>query len=404
MAALPGAPNRQARRCASDSAGCPAIRGCITDAEGPPGPILPLGQGKLLASGPGRFEQLCGRRLPPRPLFREPARADLFQHLVHLRPQRFSEFDEPRRSGDGAVLAGPRVEVHLPHHPHFAHLLEGVGELTGEIELEQHGLRRAAGVHQGLDGGYENAPEGGSEGLLGEEIEGRLVVHRHLDAPRPGRADAAGERQHARPCRSRGIPMHSDEAREPGAAFVHHSHPRSDHARRHENHVDGLRGFDEPEGHVVARGEVEEHPRCQVRRDVARVHLRHHFVRNQQHHHVGPAAGLGDRDSGEAVGLGLHPGSIGNVSHHHLDPGVAKIERLGAALVSVSDHRHGLLLQGGELGVLVVIQDRHGWAPPRRRVHESHGGPKRVGRPRRVRRPVCSIALEGGSRPVGRRP
>src|SRR5262249_4140838 len=49
-----------------------------------------------------------------------------------------------RAAGERSVLRGVRMEVHLPHHPDLPDLLERIGELAREVELEQHGLRRLA--------------------------------------------------------------------------------------------------------------------------------------------------------------------------------------------------------------------------------------------------------------------
>jgi hypothetical protein len=79
------------------------------------------------------------------------------------------------------------------------------------------------------------------------------------------------------------------------------AHAHADHARCHQDHVHVLGRLDEPERHVVARGEAQGVARAQAGCHVLAVDLGHHFVRDEQHHQVGAVTRVGNRQHLEAV-------------------------------------------------------------------------------------------------------
>ncbi|GBD46011.1 hypothetical protein HRbin41_00830 [bacterium HR41] len=79
------------------------------------------------------------------------------------------------------------------------------------------------------------------------------------------------------------------------------------------------------------------------------------LVRDQDHHHVAGAGGVGDVENAQTLALGFGarrrawPQADDNV-----DAGVAQVQRVRVALRPVADDRDGLTFELAEIGVLVV--------------------------------------------------
>ena len=207
------------------------------------------------------------------------------------------------------------VKIHLREHPYLTDLLERVGQLTGKKELEEHRLRGVSRFDEGVDRSHHNVPESGAEALLREQVQRRLIVHRHLDAACARRANAFGQRQHSRLRLPRGVLVHTDEARKPLTRHEGVAYTRSDHTRRNQDHIDEVGGLDQPESHVVARREVQDLIGLQVGSHVLLEDLRHDLIGNEQQDHVGPRARICDGQRLKTILTGPLQRRIHDVAH-----------------------------------------------------------------------------------------
>ncbi len=97
--------------------------------------------------------------------------------------------------------------------------------------------------------------------------------------------------------------------------------------------------FDLPEVHVEAMREQQRGARLDVRLDRLPVQRRLHHVGGEHGDQVGAFHRLGRFGDLEAIGLGLVPGrAVRAQADHHVEAGVAQVQRVRAALAAVAEH------------------------------------------------------------------
>src|SRR5918993_3668386 len=254
-------------------------------------------------------------RLLPLPV--EPPRADaLFKSLAQKGLDAAPvELFEARGM---VVCAGAGVQPELPEEAHLRDTFHDLGRLFGDVHLEEHGLRRDAGLDLQLVGTQEDAHEQRAHPLLGEQVHPGLVLYRDPQSAGPGATDDTGEGQAVFPRRPAGPLVGVHEAGCPLAFQV------EAFARSSRSCVVRPRSRPPPRAVVYARrlcctgGEVQRLARAQDWPDVLLVHAWSDLVGDEHKAHVRPLGGLPYRRGGEAVLLGLLPALVADAAHRHV--------------------------------------------------------------------------------------
>src|SRR5690606_34995412 len=80
------------------------------------------------------------------------------------------------------------------------------------------------------------------------------------------------------------------------------------------------------------------------------------LIRHQNHGHVAPFDGVGDRHHPEAAALGLRPGGRAFPQpHDHIDTAVAEVQGMGVHLTSVADDGYAAGLDERRISVVVDV-------------------------------------------------
>ena len=149
--------------------------------------------------------------------------------------------------------------------------------------------------------------------------------------------------------------MNCQQARHAGAAREYLAHPVTGGLRGDHRHVDVLRRHDGLVVDVEAMREHERLSRPHVRRDLVVVDVGLEVVGDEDHDDVGLAGGLVDGSDSQSVGLGLLTAPAALVeADHDVQAVVLAVEGVGVPLASVADYADGLVLQEGQVGVVVV--------------------------------------------------
>ena len=89
--------------------------------------------------------------------------------------------------------------------------------------------------------------------------------------------------------------------------------------------------------------------------------LRLFLVREQDHHDVAGARGVGHVEDPYTVPLGIRAARrVGPQPDDDVDSGILQVQRVGMTLGAVAEHGHGLALEQPEVGVTFVKDVRHG--------------------------------------------
>ena len=103
-------------------------------------------------------------------------------------------------------------------------------------------------------------------------------------------------------------------------------------------------------------GEHQGLPCTEVRRDLLLVNIGLEVVGDQDHDDVRLLSRLVDGADAQSFGLGLLTALAALVeADHDVEAVVPAIEGVGVALAPVSDYADGLVLQEGQVGVVVVV-------------------------------------------------
>src|SRR5579875_2431917 len=130
--------------------------------------------------------------------------------------------------------------------------------------------------------------------------------------------------------------------------------------RRDKRYIDVLRRLDSAEADVEAVRKHQRLARPQIGRNVLRIGLALRVVRRQDHDDVGPGRGIADRTDLQAGLLGLVDGLAAlRQPDANFYARVLKIERVGVPLRAVADNGYLLLLDDGQVRVLIVVRLRH---------------------------------------------
>ena len=151
---------------------------------------------------------------------------------------------------------------------------------------------------------------------------------------------------------TRYVAVDSNGSDKADALLVAPAHLRAEHARRHQARI--ARWHQTSEGQRV--------PACH---DNARSRIRPEAQQGDDiigHKDADDVAlvGLGDLMGVKSIVDGLLACRVPAHTNHRLATAVAEIECPRAALVSVAHHRHGLRAQGSQVGVVLVVDRRHG--------------------------------------------
>ncbi len=125
-------------------------------------------------------------------------------------------------------------------------------------------------------------------------------------------------------------------------------------------HVDARSRHDGLEVNVEAVRKHQQRARLKVRPDLLGIQLGRGLIGNQDHHHVGPLCGLGDRGHFKPRLLRLGDRlRVGRQAHLHLHAGILQVQRVRMPLRAVTDNGHLLRLDQREVGIVIVISLRH---------------------------------------------
>ena len=201
--------------------------------------------------------------------------------------------------------------------------------------------------------------ECGTEALFGEQVQFRLLGKGHLDQAGPGGADAFGQRQGQRQGLSRAILRHADEGGKALARDEQVAHASADHTRRDQHHIDAGGRLDEAKGDVVTRGKDEGLAPSKMWCDLRAVEVRRNFVGKEEHDDVAPLGGVFNRQRCEPVLASALGVGILAVADDDVQPAVAQVQGLGAALVAIANHGYLAAFQQGQICVRVAVYSHH---------------------------------------------
>ena len=150
--------------------------------------------------------------------------------------------------------------------------------------------------------------------------------------------------------------MNCQQAGHAGAAREDLSHPVAGGFRSNHGDVDVLRGSDGPIVDVEAVGEHQGLPCTEVRCDLLLVDIGLEVVGDEHHDDVRLLSRLINGADAQSFGLGLLTALAPLVeAYHDVQAVVPAIEGVGVSLAAVSDYADGLVLQEGQVGVVVVV-------------------------------------------------
>ncbi len=111
---------------------------------------------------------------------------------------------------------------------------------------------------------------------------------------------------------------------------------------------------------VEAVCEHERLARQHVGRDLFVIQVGLNVIGDQDHDDVGGLGGFGDGHDFEAGGFGLGPRFAAGIEpDHDVHAGIAKVQRMGVALASISDNGDDAPIQVVQIPVFFVVTFRH---------------------------------------------
>jgi hypothetical protein len=267
------------------------------------------------------------------------------------------------RTRPGHVVAVLRRVRHRPAllgDPALVHQIDDQLELVQALEVRDLGL--VTRVDQGLEACLDECGRAAAEHrLLTEQVGLGLLGEGRADPSGAQGTQCLGVGQGQRPGPSGGVLLDGDDDRDaaPGDVLAADQVPGTfgrDHA-----HVDAGRRADVAESDVEPVPEEQGVTVDQVGRDGLGVQVPLHGVRGKDHDQVGLLAGLERGDHPQAVVLGLGPAAraLGQADPD-VHPGVAQGLGVRVPLAAIAEDRDAAVLDGGEVGVVVVVHLGHG--------------------------------------------
>ena len=236
-------------------------------------------------------------------------------------------------------------------------------KLVEDLEVGDLGL--AAGRGQDRERFLDERGNAAAEDdLLAKQIGLGLLPERGLDAAGSKATDGAGVSEGDLQGSLRDVLVHGHEAREPAARFEFRTDVAARPFRRNHDDVDVIGRPYQAEDDVEPVCERERVPLFEAGRDRPLIDVGHDFVGQQDHRNVALPACLGDGDGLESVLDGEPSAGALSLAHDDADAAVAQVECVGAALVAVADHCHGLALKILWAAVLLGVKFRHPWGFP----------------------------------------
>src|SRR5258708_7324879 len=288
------------------------------------------------------------------PLLGEAAVLDLGQHLPHLLPNVVVD-----HTGTGDVvseLGGVRNRV--AHEAQAA----PIHQVDDELHLVQHLEIRDLGLIARLDQRLEACLDEGADstaqhGLLAEQVGLRLFLECRLDDACP----AGAQRLRVGQCAMKGVPrgvlVDGDQGGGAHSLHVGAAHEVTWALGGDHRHVDVLVRLDLREMDREAVREHEHRSRLQVLLDRLAEQLALPGVWGQDHDDRRFRDRLRHRHRAEAVGLHALDRLAARVqTDAHVLSAVAQVQRVGAALAAVADHRNRLTQRRR---AVFVVMDLH---------------------------------------------
>ena len=97
-----------------------------------------------------------------------------------------------------------------------------------------------------------------------------------------------------------------------------------------------------------------------MRGDFLVVNLFLELIGQQHHDPVGLGGCIGNAEDLQSISLGFVRRAAAFVqAHHHINPAVLEVQRVGMALGAITNDRHGLTAEQAQVSVGVVIQRGH---------------------------------------------
>ena len=127
--------------------------------------------------------------------------------------------------------------------------------------------------------------------------------------------------------------------------FVEDSHHVARHPGRRHHHIDIRRQRDQAVAHVVAAGPHQRLAGPEAGRNLFVPDQWLGFVGGEDDEKIARLRRFADREGLETIRDGLLAVSIVTIADYDMHSAVAKIEALGAALVTIAEHRHRLAFQ-----------------------------------------------------------
>ena len=252
-------------------------------------------------------------------------------------------------------------------HPRQSALVDQVHDQLQLVQaLEVRDLRLVTGRDERLEPRLDQRGRAAAQDrLLAEQIGLGLLLERGLEHAGARGTDAGRVRERALPGLPGRVLVHGDQRRRPDALLVRPAHQVAGPLRRDHRDVDALGRRDRPEVDVEPVREHQHVAGFEVRPDVVGVRLGLRRVGQDHHDDVGLAHGVGRVEHAQARVLGdLARLRAGTQTDADVVSGVPQVQRVRVSLAAEPEDRDLLPLRARPVGVLLVVDRRHGGRRP----------------------------------------
>ena len=155
---------------------------------------------------------------------------------------------------------------------------------------------------------------------------------------------------------ARFVLVHRNQVGHAAALGVGAAHRVAGGLGRHHPHIQVGARIHQAVMHIKAVGEYQRRALLDIGLDIVGVHATDLLVRQQNHHDVRRAHGVGYFSDLQAGFFNFRPrGAAFTQAHHHLDAAVVQVLRVGVALAAIADDGNGFALDQAQVAVFVVI-------------------------------------------------